>query len=216
MHRYLLTSLLLAAILLTGCRGMESDREPILPGLSMDYQEKFGPQQPNPFFEDGLAARTPPRGTVAQGQLREDTRFYEGTNQGEYVESIPIPVTREILERGRERYNIHCNVCHGRTGDGEGVIMREDYGYTPAPTFHSSRLREEPDGYMYDVVTNGVRSMPGYGHQIAVADRWAIVAYMRALQRTQDARDGDVPPELAASIEQDFIEALAEGDSERE
>lgn len=203
MSRKTLIAAFLAVLALAGCRGMESSEPPIHPNLNMDFQERFDPQEPNPFFEDGMAMRTPVPGTVARGMLREDTRFYEGrTEQGELVERLPVPVTRELLERGQERYNIYCAVCHGRTGDGEGIITAGDYGYTQAPTYHDERLREVSDGYLYDVITNGVRTMPGYAHQVPVADRWAIVAYMRALQRSQYATEEDLPSSVLAQIEQ--------------
>jgi mono/diheme cytochrome c family protein len=138
--------------------------------------------------------RKPPSGTVARGMLREDARYYAGrTEDGEYVEQMPVPVTRALLERGQERYDIFCTVCHGGSGDGNGIIMAGNYGYTPAPTYHSERLRDVTDGYIYDVITNGVRNMTGYAQQIPVADRWAIVAYVRALQRSQNADAADVP-----------------------
>lgn len=192
--RTLLLSLAALALILTGCRGMESDKPPIHPNLDMDYQERFNAQEANPFFADNAAMRKPVPGTVARGFLRENSVLYTGRDEeGTFVETTPVNVTRALLERGKERYEIYCSVCHGIAGDGQGIIMTGDYGYTPAPTFHSDRLRdEEPDGYMYDVVANGVRSMPGYAQQIAVKDRWAIVSYMRALQRSQDAREGDL------------------------
>lgn len=203
MSRKTLIAAFLAVLALAGCRGMESSEPPIHPNLNMDFQERFDPQEPNPFFENGMAMRTPVPGTVARGMLREDTRFYEGrTEGGELVERLPVPVTRELLERGQERYDIYCAVCHGRTGDGEGIITAGDYGYTQAPTYHDDRLREVSDGYLYDVITNGVRTMPGYAHQVPVADRWAIVAYMRALQRSQYAPEEDLPSSVLAQIEQ--------------
>lgn len=199
--RTLITGVVLSALLLVGCRGMESAEPPIHPNPNMDWQESFMPQEKNTFFADNAAMRKPPTGTVARGFLREDTRFYAGrTEEGAYVERAPVPVTRELLERGQERYNIYCDMCHGKAGDGNGIIMTgtssitgEGYGYTPAPTYHSERLRNVTDGYLYDVIANGVRNMPGYAQQIPVADRWAIVAYVRALQRSQNAQEGDVP-----------------------
>jgi mono/diheme cytochrome c family protein len=147
--------------------------------------------------------RTPPSGTVARGLLKADSRFYAGrTEAGEYVERAPVPVTRALLERGQERYDIYCTVCHGRAGDGNGIIMTGNYGYTPAPTYHSERLRNVTDGYLYDVIANGIRNMPGYAQQIPVSDRWAIVVYIRALQRSQNASEGDVPESITAQIEQ--------------
>lgn len=201
MQRLITATLLAGALLLGGCRGMESDRPPIHPNLNMDIQNRFDPQEANPLFADNAAMRKPPSGTVARGLLREDARYYAGrTEDGEYVEQMPVPVTRTLLERGQERYEIFCTMCHGGAGDGNGIIMTGNYGYTPAPTYHSERLRNVTDGYIYDVIANGVRNMPGYAQQIPVADRWAIVAYVRALQRSQNADAADVPQSVLSDI----------------
>jgi mono/diheme cytochrome c family protein len=190
-------------VLLAGCRGQASERPPIHLNPSMDFQERFRSQQANPFFEDGRSSREPVPGTVARGLLRADTGFHLGrTDDGSYVQQMPIATTREVLLRGQSRYNIFCAPCHGQAGDGQGIIMTGNYGYVPAPTFHDDRLRAEADGYFYDVTANGIRNMPGYAQQIAVADRWAIVAYIRALQRSQFALEDDVPASVRAQIEQ--------------
>ena len=204
MNQFVVRAACLAALVaLAGCRGMRSEDPPIHPNLNMDFQEKFEAQEANPFFADNAAMRTPVPGTVPRGLLREDTEFYLGRNEnGEFVGEMPVPVTRELLIRGRERYNIFCSVCHGKAGFGQGIIMTGDYGYTPATSYHQDRIREATDGYLYDVVANGVRNMPGYAQQIPVADRWAIVSYIRALQRSQYATEGDIPPSVLARIEQ--------------
>ena len=202
MKRHLLTGALLLLIV-SGCRGMETDNEPIHLNPNMDWQERYDPQERSEFFENNMAMRPPVPGTVAKGFLREDTRFYTGrTEQGRFVEKAPIPVTQALLERGRERYNIYCTPCHGQAGFGQGVIMTGDYGYTPAPSYHKAALRDTADGYLYNVIANGVRNMPGYAAQVPVADRWAIVAYIRALQRSQNAQRENVPPSVLARIEQ--------------
>ena len=206
-HSKIFAALTLCLVVLTGCRGMESERPPIHISPNMDNQEKFVGQEPNPFFEDGRAMRPPVPGTIARGFLREDTRFYEGRDaSGAYVQAMPVAMTREVLERGRERYDIYCTVCHGMTGDGRGIIMVGNggtgYGYVPAPDYHVDRLRDIEDGYLYDVITNGIRNMPGYATQIPVADRWAIVAYIRALQRSQNADIADWPAAEQARIGQ--------------
>jgi len=201
MPRTIWTGLLLG-LLLAGCRGMISSKPPVHPNLNMDFQEKFEAQELNPFFADRRAMRPPVPGTVPRGLLKEDTPFYFGkTADGAYVERIPVAVTPELVKRGQERYNIYCAVCHGQAGDGQGIIMRGNYGYTPAPTFHDDRLRNVEDGYIFDVISHGVRNMPAYGHQIPVADRWAIVAYVRALQRSQHATAADVPEEVRAQLQ---------------
>jgi quinol:cytochrome c oxidoreductase monoheme cytochrome subunit len=169
--------------------------------LDMDFQPKFGPQEENPFFEDRAAMRAPVRGTVPRGELRDSSALYQGrAADGDYVDQIPIAINRKVLERGRDQYEIHCTVCHGKTGAGNGVIMRGDYGYTPASSYHVDRLRESPDGYLYDVIANGVRNMPSYGQKVSVMDRWAIVAYVRALQRSQNASPDDLPPGQRADL----------------
>ena len=181
---------------------MDSDKPPVHLNLNMDFQERFDPQEANPFFADNRSMRPPVPGTVARGTLREDVAFYEGrTGGGSFVEEMPVPTTRELLMRGQSRYNIFCAPCHGGAGDGEGIITTGGYGYTPAPTYHSDRLREAADGYLYDTIANGVRTMPSYGHQVPPADRWAIVAYIRALQRSQYASPEDVPAGIRSDVE---------------
>lgn len=189
---------------LTGCRGMKSERSPIHINPNMDHQERFEEQEANPFFADGSSMRMPVPGTVARGFLRTTANapFELGREaSGQFVAASPLNADPGLLERGRERYDIYCTPCHGYSGDGRGIIMAgnggQGYGFVPAPTYHSDFLRDAPDGYIYDVMANGVRSMPSYGHEIAPADRWAIVAYIRALQLSQNAGAENVPqPEL--------------------
>lgn len=197
------TLIIIAALAFAGCRGTQSSHPPVHLNLNMDYQERFNAQEANPFFADNRSMRMPVPGTVARGMLREDVAFYEGrTSGGTLVAELPVPTTRELLLRGQERYNIFCTPCHGQAGDGQGIITSGTYTYTPAPTFHSDRLREIEDGHLFDVISHGIRTMPAYGHQIPVADRWAIVSYVRALQRSQYARQEDVPSSIRAEIEQ--------------
>ena len=188
------------AVALTGCRGMTSSETPIHPNPNMDFQQRFEEQEANPFFADGAAMRMPVSGTIARGQLRttQNAVFELGRDAGgAYVASSPVPATPALLERGRERYTIYCSVCHGDAGDGRGIVMTgnggQGFGYVPAPTYHSERLRTVPDGYLYYVIANGIRNMPSYGHEVGPNDRWAIVAYIRALQRSQNASAADVP-----------------------
>ena len=205
---------LAAALLLTGCRGMVSENSPIHPNPNMDWQEKFEAQEANPLFADNRSMRLPVAGTIARGLLREDARLYTGYDDaGTLVVESPVAVSRELLLRGQQRYNIYCSVCHGKAGDGLGIIMTGGYGYTPAPSYHDERLRGEADGYFYNVISNGVRSMPGYAQQIAVADRWAIVSYVRALQRSQNASPTDVPAEVLRQIEQTQSANMAGGNT---
>ena len=187
---------------------MHSDDPPIHPNLNMDFTESFEAQEANPFFEDGSAMRQPVPGTVKRTGLRTTaTAPYDlgRTADGALVETVPMEITAAVLERGQERYNIYCAVCHGEAGDGLGIIMTgnggQGYGYTPAPSYHTDLLRARPDGYIYDAIANGIRSMPSYAHQVSVPDRWAIVAYIRALQRSQNAVAEDVPAPIRTQLE---------------
>ncbi len=201
-HLTFLPALCLGLLFMAGCRGMTSSKPPVHPNLNMDYQERFEAQEPNAFFADGRAMRQPVPGTIARGFLREDTRLYFGREaDGSLVQTNPVPLTRAVMERGQKRYNIYCAPCHGQAGDGLGVIMRGNYGYVPAPTYHSDFLRGVEDGHLFDVISNGVRNMPAYGYHIPVEDRWAIVAYIRALQRSQYAGAGDVPADRMQNIQ---------------
>lgn len=191
MNKYLL--LLGAVVILGGCRGALKEDPPIHVNPNMDAMERFEAQETNPFFEDGRAMRPPVPGTVARGMLREDVGFHTGRDEeGGYLEVLPVEYTVEFASRGRKRYDIYCSVCHGSAGDGQGIVMTGGYGFVPI-SFHNDRLRTIEDGYLYDVITRGVRTMPAYAQQIPVADRWAIVAYIRALQRSQNAGIEDIP-----------------------
>lgn len=183
-------NLLLAAIVLPvvllSCRGQTSEKPPVHLNMNMDDQERFEPQEKNEFFEDKRAMRQPVEGTISRGNLKDNSAYYQGINEdSSFVDEIPVDVTKAFLYRGQDRYNVYCQPCHGGTGDGEGIIMVNNYGFPPSPTFHQDRLREESDGYLYSVIANGIRTMPAYGHQVPVEDRWAIVAFIRALQRSQ-------------------------------
>ncbi len=205
MNRPTFIAALLAVVLLAGCRGAISEKPPVHVNMNMDNQPRFDPQEANPFFADGRAMRPPVPGTVARGMLKDDTRFYLGrAAAGDFVPQMPVPVTRELLLRGRERYDIFCAVCHGKAGDGQGIIITGQYGYTPAPSYHDATVaaRMAADGYVFDVISRGVRNMPGYAQQLTVADRWAVTAYIRALQLSQNAAEGDIPPGVLAQIQQ--------------
>lgn len=161
---------------------------PLLAGCRQDMhnQPKYEPLEASELFADGASARTPVEGTVARGQLRESTRLYRGMEaDGSLVERIPVPVTAELVARGQERYNIFCSPCHGRTGDGRGMIVQR--GFKSPQSFHIPRLNQTQDGYFYDVISNGFGQMSSYAPQVKPADRWAIVAYVRALQLSRQA-----------------------------
>ncbi len=185
---------LLLGLALGGCRGSSSSKPPIQVSPNMDFQEKFEAQERNVFFADARAMRAPVEGTIPRGRLNEDSALFEGKlENGDFVTRNPLPITTEFMARGRDRYEVFCAVCHGSVGDGNGIIMTGNYGFVPAPTYHTDAMREQSDGYLYDVIAGGVRTMPSYAQQIPVEDRWAIVAYVRALQRSQYARTEDVP-----------------------
>ncbi len=151
------------------------------------------------FFADGRAMRPQVEGTVARGQLRENEALYTGKSGGAFVASYPVSLSEEFVRRGQQRYQIYCTPCHGLTGKGDGMIVRR--GYRQPPSFHSDRLRQLPPGYFYDVIAKGFGAMPDYAAQVAVEDRWAIAAYIRALQLSQNATLSDVPADKRAALE---------------
>ncbi len=166
----------------------------------MATQPSYRPYQPSAFFADGTSARPEPADTVARGQLRDDALLFTGKDtSGREATEFPFPVTRDVLARGRQRYEIYCTPCHGYTGDGDGIVVQR--GFSPPPSYHSDRLRQAPAGHFFVVMTNGFGSMPSYANQVAVPDRWAIAAYIRALQLSQAAPLDDVPPEARAELD---------------
>jgi Cytochrome C oxidase, cbb3-type, subunit III len=165
----------------------------------MHDQPKYKPLAASAFFGDGRSARPIIEDTVARGHLDIDTEFYAGkTDAGKPVELFPMRVTEGVLKRGQERFGIYCSPCHDRTGSGHGIVVQR--GFKQPPSFHTDRLRQVPVGYFFDVMTNGFGAMLDYRTQIEPTDRWAIVAYIRALQRSQQATLADVPPEEAAKL----------------
>jgi Cytochrome C oxidase, cbb3-type, subunit III len=169
-----------AAGLLAGCR------------QDMQDQPKFIPQRGTDFYSDGRSARPQVENTVARGQLHEDAYFYTGMQDGKEGNAMPFPVTMQVLERGQERYNVYCTPCHSRVGNGAGMIVQR--GYRPAGNFHTPRLMAAPLGHFFYVMTHGYGAMPDYAAQVAPADRWAIVAYIKALQLSQNAKREDAAP----------------------
>ena len=156
----------------------------------MQDQPKFFPQRGTDFYADGRSVRPQVDNTVARGQLHEDSYFHTGFINGKEGEGMPFPVTMQVLERGQERYNVYCTPCHSRVGNGAGMIVQR--GYAPAGDFHTARLETAPLGHFFNVMTNGYGAMPDYAAQVAPADRWAIVAYIKALQLSQKATQADV------------------------
>lgn len=157
----------------------------------MHDQPKYIPLRSSEFFADGRSARAPVEGTVARGHLRDDEHFYTGKVNGVLAETLPFSATRAVLERGQERYNIYCAPCHSRLGDGNGAIVQR--GYRRPESFHAERLRKAPVGHYFDAMTRGFGAMPDFASQISPQDRWAIAAYIRALQLSQNATLEDVP-----------------------
>jgi hypothetical protein len=177
---------LASALLLLGCQQKMAD------------QPRYEPLQKSNFFEDQRASRPLVEGTVARGHLDADEEFYTGKDADGSVKTFPFPIDRKILLRGQERFNIYCSPCHDRTGTGQGMIVRR--GYRPPPSFHIDRLREAPPGHFFDVISHGFGTMPDYAAQIGPADRWAIAAYIRALQLSQNAALADVPESARAQL----------------
>lgn len=163
----------------------------------MRYQPKYKPLQESDFFADGRSARPLVAGTVARGDLRDDRMLFTGMDGTTVTQVLPVSLTRELLERGQERFNIYCAPCHGRLGNGDGMIVRR--GMVKPPSYHEDRLLSAPIGHFYDVMTNGFGRMYPHNH-IPVRDRWAIAAYIRALQLSQNATLADVPPEERAAL----------------
>lgn len=165
----------------------------VLAGCRQDMHDepKFFPQRGTTFYADGRSVRPQVANTVARNQLHEDTYFYTGLVDGKEGNTMPFPVTMKVLERGQERYNIYCTPCHSRVGNGEGMIVQR--GYAHAGDFHTARLETAPLGHFFYVISNGYGAMPDYAAQVAPVDRWAIVAYIKALQLSQHATDADVP-----------------------
>jgi mono/diheme cytochrome c family protein len=167
--------------------------------LDMQDQPKYKSQRPSDFFVDGRSDRPELEGTIARGQLDEDVAFYEGEDAaGKDIAEFPIAVDKAVIQRGQQRYDIYCAPCHGRLGNGMGMIVQR--GFKQPPSYHIDRLRNAPVGHYFDVITNGYGAMLNYAQQIQVRDRWAIIAYIRALQYSQNANVNDLPVEARAQI----------------
>jgi mono/diheme cytochrome c family protein len=179
---------LTAFLLLTGC------------GNDMTDQPRHEPFEGSTFFDDGMSARPLVPGTVARGQARLDSHLYTGKREGKFAATFPVPVTRETLGRGKELFTVYCSVCHDRVGNGRGMVVQRGF---PAPhSFHEPHMLGGPAGYYFDVITNGKDPMPSYASRIRPRDRWAVVAYIRALQFSQRAVLKDLPPEDRSRLEE--------------
>jgi len=207
---------------LAGFRGSHSSLPPIEILPDMDHQPKYQPQHPDPFFADGRAARKPVDGTVPMGYTLPGRYLQAGARNGTilpsgfanstdyldtgrfgdvYGDGIPVDVTAELLDRGEERFNINCAICHGRTGEGKGVVQQIGAWATVA-NLQDDRIRQQPDGQIFNTITHGKNTMGAYGPNIAIEDRWAIVAYIRALQKSQRAALADLPAEKQQQLQQ--------------
>jgi mono/diheme cytochrome c family protein len=203
----LLILLVLAMIppaLIARTRAVNSPAPRIQFMYDMGVQARFEPQSPNPLFADRRAMRPQVPGTVARGDVREDDHYYRGRVDGGWAMDFPQqkPLTMELMHRGQERYDIYCAVCHGSAGWGDGMVHRrgaqltaagiDGTVWTPPTSLHDPRVKELPVGQLFHVITHGIGGMAPYGHLIPPEDRWAIVAYVLALQRSQDARPEDI------------------------
>jgi len=187
-HSLLLLPFLGSLAFVTACR------------RDMFNQPSGKPLEQSDFFQDNhMASRPVPPNTVARGHLNEDDRFYRGKIGTNLITTLPVVLTRELLQRGQERYEIYCAVCHGRTGEGNGMIVQR--GFPPPPSYHIDRLRQAPIGHFYNVMTEGYGIMYSYAERVEPADRWAIAAYIRALQVSRAARVVDVPAEERTKLE---------------
>jgi hypothetical protein len=171
---------------------------------NMHNQHKVQPLGASTFFADGQGARPLPAHTVARGDLREGSAYTGLDAAGRPVAQMPFPVTRQVLLRGQERYNVFCSPCHDRVGTGQGMIVRR--GYKQPSSYHIERLRGAQVGYFFNVMTEGFGVMPSYAPQVPVADRWAIAAYIRALQYSQNGRLADLPPADRQKVEADLAQ----------
>jgi mono/diheme cytochrome c family protein len=184
----LLIALSLSLLLMAGCALMLRD------------QPRYEPFEESTFFDDGASVRQPVPDTVARGQPVADTLLTTGRIDRQFADSFPFTVTLATLERGRERYDIFCSPCHGLVGDGNGLMT--EYGMPAPDSFHDPDVRDEPAGYYFALITGGTRVMPSYAARIPPEDRWAIVAYIRALQLSQNADVSELPADLLPALQE--------------
>lgn len=190
---YLTTALLVVlTVSVMGFRGTKTTRPPLEVFPDMDRQAKYLPQAESKFFADGRADRPLPSNVVPRGDLRENDLLYRGKDaKGAWGRGFPIPVTNEVMARGQQRYSIYCLPCHGALGDGKGITSQ--YGMGATASYHDDRLRKMAEGEIFNTITNGKNTMMPYADKVVPEDRWAIIAYIRALQRARNATVADVP-----------------------
>lgn len=190
MQRALQSICATATLLIVTCAGCRRD---------MQDQPRFKPLEGSRFFADSRSARPVPAGTIARDELNDTDVFHTGISNGVFTAEFPVPITKKLLLRGEQRYNVFCTPCHGFLGDGNGMIAKRGFKW-PA-NLHTDRLRNAPPGYLFQVVSNGYGAMPDYRHQIPPGDRWAILAYVRALQLSRNAKLADVPADARGQLE---------------
>jgi mono/diheme cytochrome c family protein len=191
-------ALLAVALSTAGCARQTSRLPPIEVWPDMDRQGKYLPQQESKFFADKRASRYPVAGTVARGFLKEDDAYVTGTSNGNYLGVNPEKIDAEFMKLGQMRYNTYCSPCHDRTGSGKGLVGAKSLWI--ASNLHEDRVRNMVDGEIFQVISAGRRSMPSYRYQITERDRWAIIAYVRALQRAAITSVEDVPQDLRTEL----------------
>ena len=196
-NKGLIFAVLASAAMVAGCR------------QDMHDAPRYEAFEASSTFPDNRASRSAPAGTVARGWLRDDEALYTGKIAGVPVDEFPFPIGRDELARGQQRFNIYCTPCHGRLGDGQGMVVQR--GLRQAASYHQDRLRQEKVGYFYDVITNGFGAMQGYAEQVPVRDRWLIVAYVRTLQLSQHASVDDVPADRRGALDAAAASAAGSG-----
>jgi len=189
-HKVSLFALVVTLAVSTGCSRRQA----------MYNQPKYEPFEKSDFFADGRANRLPVPGTVAQGDIATNPHLSEGRVNGNIASTYPFEITRDVLNRGKARFQIYCTPCHNQSGDGLGMVVKR--GFMQPPSLHIERLRKVPVGHFFNVITNGIGNMSAYNVQIPPEDRWAITAYVRALQFSQNARESDVPAPMRAKLEE--------------
>ncbi len=185
-----------------GKRGSFSTRPPLEVFQDMDRQAKYRPQQPSIILANGRTSQEQVPGTVARGDHYENNAINTGRQPGttNFVETIPLPVTEQLMTRGQQRYDIYCLPCHDPAGTGNGIVKK--YGYATVRSLHEPIVTRQADGEIFNTVTHGKATMMAYGSQITIEDRWAVVAYVRALQRSRLAFTNEVPAQLQAGLKQ--------------
>ncbi len=188
---FYLSSLIFLLFLAVGCSSNMTLQ-------AMGHSAYYRSLAPDPFFANGQSARPAVPDTVARGHPQDDTLLFTGKINGQDANEFPFPITKDVLVRGQQEFNVYCAPCHDQTGSGNGMVVQR--GFPAPPSYHSDRLRTAPLGHFFDVITNGLGVMPSYAQQVDVRDRWAIIAYIRALQLSEDATINDVPPDQRSKL----------------